>query len=181
MSTLSIIMSIVLVIAVLLTVVYVMSLKTREDELHKAEDALQEDRRNLDSEMQKFKTDQETAWLKLSAKQHELEEREKRLGAIDEKVKKYHFSASIIVKDSEPEEKKTDKYIRKRLASAVGHKLVKNYTPNAIRVDGGTEYAIHLRVTYLLPDSSGCPVGEPGTPGITGPEGYPGPAGVKIE
>ena len=134
MPTLSIIMSIVLVIAVLLTVVYVISLKTREDELHKAEETLQEDRRNLDEEMQKFKTDQETEWLKLSAKQHELEEQKKEVERITEnmyemdrkvteKYQKYGeptvIHAAVNVKDGEKLSS-----ARKRLASAVGYKFV---------------------------------------------------------
>lgn len=195
MSTLSIIMSIVLVIAVLLTVVYVMSLKTREDELHKAEETLQEDRRNLDAEMQKFKTDQETAWLKLSAKEHDLAEQKKVVDRItedmhemDRKVtEKYKFAdntspfaLSMVVLDSEPDSHKAKKYIRKRLASLVGYEVLRRITVEEEPIDGGKRYTAIGMVMPLM-GAHGDPVGEPGTLGITGPEGCPGPAGVKIE
>ena len=179
MSTLSITMSIVLVIAVLLTVVYVMSLKTREDELHKAEDALQEDRRNLDEEMQKFKTDQETAWLNLTARQYDLAEQKKEVERITENMyemdrkvtEKYKFSdntspfaLSMVVLDSEPDAHKTEN-IRKRLASLVGYDVLRRITVEEEPIDGGKRYTA-IGVVMPLRGTSGCPVGEPGTPGI---------------
>ncbi|MBR3245229.1 MAG: hypothetical protein IKF90_21470 [Parasporobacterium sp.] len=195
MSTLAIIMSIVLVIAVLLTVVYVMSLKTREDELHKAEEALQEDRRNLDAEMTKFKSDQETAWLKLSAKEHDLAEQKKEVERITENMyemdrkvtEKYKFAdntspfaLSMVVLDSEPDSHKAKKYIRKRLASLVGYDVLRRITVEEEPIDGGKRYTA-IGIVMPLRGTHGDPVGEPGTPGITGPKGYPGDAGVVIE
>ena len=192
MSTLSIIMSIVLIIAVLLTVVYVMSLKTREDELHKAEEALQEDRRNLDAEMTKFKSDQETAWLKLSAKEHDLAEQKKEVERITENMyemdrkvtEKYKFAdntspfaLSMVVLDSEPDSHKAKKYIRKRLASLVGYDVLRRITVEEEPIDGGKRYTAIGMVMPLM-GTHGDPVGEPGAPGITGAKGYPGPAGV---
>ena len=156
MSTLSIIMSFVLTVAVLMAIAYVMSLKTREDELHKAEEALQEDRRNLDAEMTKFKTDQETTWLKLSAKQHELEELKKddeqitkklydMSNKVTEKYQKYG-EPTVIHVQLDMKEGESAKSARKRLASTIGYKMVDIGKIKKVDLNGKQQLSFEIKI-----------------------------------
>lgn len=133
-----------------------MSLKTREDELHKAEDALQEDRRNLDAEMTKFKTDQETAWLELSAKQHELEEQKKEVERITENMyemdrkvtDKYnnYGEPTVIHVQLDMKEGESAKSARKRLASTIGYKMVDIGKIKKVDLNGKQQLSFEIKI-----------------------------------